>query len=404
MSPTPCVGIEELEGWRAQLDELLERLRPHAAQVRTYHRIGDYVRAALGKASRRNGWRIAEAAGDPTPYAMQHLVGKASWDVEGVREVTRGFVQEGLGEIKARVVDETGFLKKGTKSAGVERQYSGTAGRIENCQVGVFLASATSSGCAYVDAELYLPEKWTQDRARCREAGIPDEVEFQTKPQLARRMLERAQAAHGRVPWVLADEVYGKSGELRGWLEEQRQGYVVAVSCDLGVRQEGRKPRHPRRVDRVDQVVAELPAEAWQRLSAGEGSKGPRLYDWAWLEMDSSDLPPEWKRFVLARRSLEDPEEIAYYFVFAPAGITLQEVVKAAGLRWTIESGFEQAKQEVGLDEYEVRKWGGWYRYITLGLLAHAFLAVQRAQELEKGAPAPMGRREPPQRKAISFP
>jgi SRSO17 transposase len=346
-----------------------------------------HLEGVLGKAERRNAWQLAEAAGDENPYAMQHLLGRASWDVTGVREETRRYVREGLGsEIRARIVDESGFLKKGEKSAGVARQYSGTAGRVENCQIGVFLAYATTSGCAYVDAELYLPESWTTDRARCRAAGIPKDTLFQTKPQLAQRMLERAHAADGPVQWVLADEVYGRSQELRGWLEEQRQSYVLAVACNLKVRLAGQASKEARR---ADEVVAGLPAEAWQCLSAGEGSKGPRLYDWAWVEMESSDLPEGWKRFLVARRSLEDAEEIAYYFGFAPAALTLREAVEAAGLRWNIESGFEQAKQEVGLDEYEVRRWEGWRRFITLGLLAHAFLAVQRARaHAQKGAPA----------------
>jgi len=374
---------------------LHERLRPYAAQGRTHDRMRLHLEGVLGTTERKNGWHLAEAAGDQSPYAMQHLLGRASWDVVGVREETRRYVREGLGpEILARIVDESGFLKKGKKSAGVARQYSGTAGRVENCQVGVFLAYATASECAYVDAQLYLPESWTKDRARCRAAGIPDKVPFQTKPQLALRMLERAHAVDGPVRWVLADEVYGKSEELRRGLEAQRQSYVLAVSCNLGVRLAGQKAKE---ACRVDEVVAKLPAEAWQRLSAGEGSKGPRLYDWAWLEMECSDLPQEWKRFLLARRSLEKPEEIAYYFVYAPAAVTLQEAVEAAGLRWNIESGFEQAKQEVGLDEYEVRQWEGWNRFITLGLLAHAFLAVQRARaHAEKGAPAQRRRRNLP--------
>lgn len=386
MSPVP-VDLAQIEGWQAELYRLLERLRPYAAQDRTHKRIGLHVEGLLGPAERKNGWHLAEAAGDESPYAMQHLLGRASWDVAGVREETRRYVREGLGSaIRARIVDESGFLKKGKKSAGVARQYSGTAGRVENCQIGVFLAYATASECAYVDAELYLPESWTKDRARCNAAGVPKDVVFRSKPQLARQMLERAQKADGLVEWVLADEVYGKSQELRDWLEEQRQSYVLAVSCNLGVRLPGQKPKQARR---VDEVVAGFPGEAWQCLSAGEGSKGPRLYDWAWLEACSSDLPAEWKRFLLARRNLEDPKEIAYYFVFAPAALTLREAVEAAGLRWNIESGFEQAKQEVGLDEYEVRQWEGWHRFITLGLLAHAFLAVLRAQAREqKGAPA----------------
>lgn len=396
MSPASPVSVAQLEGWQAEFDRLHERLRPHAAQGRTHERMKLHLEGVLGKAERKNGWHLAEASGDTSPYGMQHLLGRSSWDVVGVREETRRYVREGLGSaIQARIVDESGFLKKGKKSAGVARQYSGTAGRVENCQIGVFLASATTSECAYVDAQLYLPESWTKDPERCRAAGIPKDVVFQTKPQLAQRMLERAHAADGPVPWVLADEVYGKSQELRRSLEERGQSYVLAVSCNLGVRLAGQKSKEARR---VDEVVAGLPAEAWQCLSAGEGSKGPRLYDWAWLETDSSDLPDEWKRFLLARRSLEDPTEIAYYFVFAPATVTLQEAVEAAGLRWNIESGFEQAKQEVGLDEYEVRKWEGWHRFITLGLLAHAFLAVQRARaRAEKGAPAWMYRGRAPQ-------
>jgi SRSO17 transposase len=386
MSPPLPEELAQIEGWREEFDRLHARLRPHTARSRTHEQMKLHLEGVLGKAERKNGWHLAEAAGDQSPYAMQHLLGRSSWDVEGVREETRRYVRAGLGPIRARIVDESGFLKKGTKSAGVARQYSGTAGRVENCQIGVFLAYATTSECAYVDAELYLPEAWTKDRERCREAGIPKEVEFQTKPQLALRMLERAHAVDGPVPWVLGDEVYGKSEELRRGLEGQKQGYVLAVSCNLSVRLAGRKARE---AQRVDQVVAGLSAEAWQCLSAGAGSKGPRLYEWAWLEMESSRLPAGWKRFLLARRSLEDAKEIAYYFVFAPATVTLQEVVEAAGLRWQIESGFEQAKQEVGLDEYEVRQWGGWRRFITLGLLAHAFLAVQRARaHAQKGAPA----------------
>lgn len=386
MSPPLSAELVQIGGWREEFDRLHARLRPHAARRRTHDQMKLHLEGVLGQAERRNGWHLAEAVGDRSPYAMQHLLGRSSWDVGGVREETRRYVREGLGQIRARIVDESGFLKKGTKSAGVARQYSGTAGRVENCQIGVFLAYATTSECAYVDAQLYLPEGWTKDQARCRAAGIPKDVGFQTKPQLAQRMLERAHAEDGPVPWVLGDEVYGTSKELRRALEERRQSYVLAVSCNVKVRLPGQKAYRARQ---VKDVVAGLPAETWQCLSAGEGSKGPRLYDWAWLEAESSDLPGEWKRFMLARRSLEDAEEIAYYFVFAPAAVTLQETVEAAGLRWNIESGFEQAKQEVGLDEYEVRQWEGWHRFITLGLLAHAFLAVQRARaRTKKGASA----------------
>jgi SRSO17 transposase len=386
MPPPLSEELEQLEGWREEFDRLHARLRPHAARSRTHEQMKLHLQGVLGKAERKNGWHLAEAAGDASPYAMQHLLSRSSWDVEGVREETRRYVREGFEQILAWIVDESGFLKKGTKSAGVARQYSGTAGRVENCQIGVFLAYATRSECAYVDAQLYLPADWMKDPERCREAGIPKSVEFQTKPQLALQMLERAHEVDGPVPWVLGDEVYGKSEELRRGLEGRKQGYVLAVSCNLSVRLPGRKARE---AQRVDQVVAGLAVGAWQCLSAGAGSKGPRLYDWAWLEMESSRLPAGWKRFLLARRSLADADDIAYYFVFAPGAVMLQEVVEAAGLRWHIESGFEQAKQEVGLDEYEVRQWGGWQRFIALGLLAHAFLAVQRARAgAKKGAPA----------------
>ena len=388
MSPIAS-EVAQVEGWQEAFNRLHGRLRPHAAQTRTHERMRLHLEGVLGKAERRNGWHLAEAAGDGSPYAMQHLLGRASWDVAGVREETRRYVREELGPaIRARIVDETGFLKKGMKSAGVARQYSGTAGRVENCQIGVFLAYATSSECAYVDARLYLPESWTKDPARCRAAGIPRDTVFRTKPQLALEMLRRAHTADGLVEWVLADEIYGSYQDLRGWLEEQGQSYVLSISCNLGVRLPGWKRRQQRR---ADEIVAELPDEAWCRLSAGEGSKGPRVYDWAWLEMESTGPAAGWKRFLLARRSVQSPEKIAYYLVFAAATRTLQEIVEAAGLRWNIESGFEQAKQEVGLDEYEVRQWEGWSRFMTLGLLAHAFLAVQRARaHAEKGAPAGM--------------
>lgn len=233
MSPPLPEELTQIEGWRDEFDRLHVRLRPHAAWSRTHEQMKLHLQGVLGKAERKNGWHLAQAAGDADPYAMQHLLSRSSWDVEGVREEIRRYVREGLEEILARIVDESGFLKKGTKSAGVARQYSGTAGRVENCQMGVFLAYATTSECAYVDAQLYLPQDWTKDPERCREAGIPKGVEFQTKPQLALRMLERAHEVDGPVPWMLGDEVYGKSEELRRSLESREQGYVLAVSCNL---------------------------------------------------------------------------------------------------------------------------------------------------------------------------
>ena len=253
------------------------------------------------------------------------------------------------------------------------RQYSGTAGRRENSQVGVFLGYASPKGYAFIDRALYLPEEWTSDRVRCREAGIPDEVEFATKGELAKRMLARAFAADVPAEWVVGDTVYGYD-ELRIWLDEQQKNYVLAVPETHTVWVQGRQQP-------VGLLAALLPAESWMVLSAGEGSKGSRLYEWAWLQLpDETDGPRERARFLLIRRSLADPAKRAYYRVAGPAQTTLPAVVLVAGSRWKIEEGYEQAKGEVGLDQYEVRTWRAWYRYITLALLAYAALVVVQGQ------------------------
>jgi SRSO17 transposase len=271
------------------------------------------------------------------------------------------------------VVDETGFVKKGKKSAGVARQYSGTAGRRENSQIGVFLLYASTQGYAFIDRALYLPEEWTGDRVRCREAGIPDEVGFATKGELAQQMLARAFAAGVPADWVLGDTIYGYD-EMRMVLEQQQQNYVLAVPETHTVWVQGRQQP-------VGLLAALLPQEAWVVLSAGEGSKGPRLYEWAWLLLPAeTKAPGTHARWVLMRRSLVDPSERAYYRVYGPTTITLPEVVQVTGSRWRIEEGYEQAKGEVGLDQYEVRTWRAWYRYVTLALLAYAALVVMRGQ------------------------
>ena len=338
----------------------------------------------LGGAERRNGWHLAEAAGEQTPYGMQRLVASASSEAEQVRDDLQQYVREHLESPDAvLILDETGFLNKGTKSAGVARQYSGTAGRIENCQIGVFLAYAAPEGVALIDRALYLPTAWAEDHARCREAGIPDEVGFAAKPQLARQMLERAFAAGLPHRWIKADEIYGQDRRLRLWLEEREQPFVLAVSSQ-------EEPwiwwdKASRQI-RVDQIAPQVPEEGWHRLSAGSGSKGERLYAWALVELFRWGTQPGTHR-LLVRHSLENPEERAYYVVFSPRGASLQALVWVAGSRWAIEIAFEAAKQEVGLDQYEVRKWAAWYLFITLAMFAHAFLAVQRARA-EKGDPA----------------
>lgn len=276
------------------------------------------------------------------------------------------------------VVDETGFVKKGGHSAGVQRQYSGTAGRIENSQIGVFLCYAGHGGSAFIDRELYLPQSWIDDPSRCKAAGIPDTIKFATKPQLARHMLERALNAGVPCGWVTGDEVYGGDRHLRLWLESREQPFVLAVAKNEPLWWQG-----PTCV-RADKIAESLPARAWRRLSAGAGAKGERLYDWALTPLWRLQITPDERRFghyLLVRRSLDERREHAYYVVYAPRRkATRQTLVSVAGRRWEIEIGFEAAKGECGLDQYEVRRWQGWYRHITLALLAHAMLAVLRVR------------------------
>jgi SRSO17 transposase len=356
------------------LADLLMRIGSHFGRAEVRKRVGRYVQGLLAEVSRKNGWQMAEALGEANAHGVQRLLEEADWDEEAVRDELRTYVIEQLGEPGGiLVVDETGFVKKGKKSAGVARQYSGTAGRRENSQVGVFLSYASSKGAAFIDRALYLPQEWTQDRVRCREAGIPDAVAFATKGDLAQQMLTRAFAAGVPAEWVVGDTVYGYE-ELRLWLEAQQKHYVLAVPETHQVWLQG----HPQP---VGLLAALLPEEAWVVLSAGEGSKGPRLYEWAWLQLpDETEAASQRARWVLIRRSLSDRSERAYYRVSGPATTTLAAVVQVTGSRWKIEEGYEQAKGEVGLDQYEVRMWRAWYRYMTLALVAYAALVVMRAQ------------------------
>ena len=367
------------------LAQLSERIAPRFKRAEVRKRVGRYLRGLLASVERKNGWQMAEELAEPNAHGVQRLLAEADWDEEVVRDDLRSYVIEHLGEAGGMlVIDETGFLKKGKKSAGVARQYSGTAGRRENSQVGVFLVYSSPKGAAFIDRALYLPEEWTSDRVRCREAGIPDEVEFATKGELAKRMLARAFAANVPAEWVIGDTVYGYD-ELRIWLDEQKKNYVLAVPETHTVWVQGRQQP-------VGLLAALLPAESWVVLSAGEGSKGPRLYAWAWLQLPTeTDGPQERARFLLIRRSLADPDKRAYYRVAGPAQTTLPKVVRVAGSRWKIEEGYEHAKGEVGLDQYEVRTWRAWYRYMTLALLAYAALVVMQGQArtLEKKGEKP---------------
>ena len=366
-----------VEGWAGRLDELMTSVNGCFGRSELRGRAVAYVRGLLGSVERKNGWQMAEHAGDASPFGVQRLLGRASWNADGVRDELVRYAQQHLlaeGEGGVLVVDETGFLKKGHKSCGVQRQYSGTAGRIENCQIGVFLALVGSRGRCLIDRELYLPRDWCDDKERRAEAHVPQEVEFKTKPQLAMTMLRRALDAGLKPAWVLGDEVYGE-WRMRRMLEEQGVPYVLAVTSQQRLWSGFEQVR----VDKLAEGVAE---EHWHRLSCGEGSKGSRLYDWAaarfGIPTDSGHL--EW---LLVRRGIEEPHARAYYLCCAPPDVGPAELAIAAGKRWGIESCFEAAKQETGLDEYEVRSWIGWYRHITLSMLALAFLAAVRAEASE---------------------
>lgn len=340
-----------------------------------------YMAALIGQAERKNCWQIAEDAGDETPDGMQRLLRKARWDADEVRDDLRNYVVEYLAEPDGvLIVDETGFIKKGKKSVGVQRQYTGTTGKIDNCQIGVFLSYFTNKGKAFIDRELYLPEVWAEDKARREEADVPIKVKFATKPELAKRMLKRAFKAGVPSKWVTGDEVYGNNLELRRWLEKNKHPYVLAVALNQCVMWWTLKPMS------VNKLMTGMSPCKWKRMSAGAGSKGERIYDWAWMSLPTRGqrIPKGFGKWVLIRRSITNPDEIAYYLAFGPEKTSFQEVVEVAGRRWGIEVAFEEAKGEAGLDEYEVRKWDSWYRHITLSLMAHAYLAVKRFVENEK--------------------
>jgi SRSO17 transposase len=364
---------KRLSGWKRELLRSHDRIAGLFARSEARERSLSYLQGLLSHCERKNGWQLAEWMGEAAPYRVQHLLDRARWDADAARDQLRDYVLEELSSPDAVLItDETGFLKKGLHSVGVKRQYTGTAGRIENSQVGVFLCYASNRGAALVDRELYLPEEWAADVERRRAAAVPEETEFATKPELARRMIARALKAGAPCNWVAADEVYGNNSKLRQWLEERRLGYVLAIASD----QRMRWPDHEQR--RVDTIAQSLPNLAWERISAGSGSKGERLYDWTMISGWQED---GWNHGLLVRRSIEEKPEYAYYRFYAPTSkTTLKTLVRVAGQRWQIEQSFQTAKGECGLDHYEVRHWQGWYRHITLAMLVHAVLAILRAR------------------------
>jgi SRSO17 transposase len=405
--------VVDLAGWVSRLDAVVGLIGSRFGRSEPRARVGAYVRGLLAGLERKNGWTLAEHAGAVSPDGMQRLLRTADWDVDGVRDDVRDYVLDGLGDPGAGdgdsgagvfIADDTGFVKKGRRSAGVQRQYTGTSGKIDNCQLGVFLAYATGRGHALVDRELYLPATWTEDRDRCAAAGIPEETEFATKPELVVRMLERVEAAGRLRGWFTADEAFGQNPGLRDWLSAHQVPYVLAtrnddlLTCPDGHREQAKVLATLAGVDSAGRID---PA-AWERRSLGYGAHGERVYDWTAIALDPAGLPDGWGHWLLVRQQTEPTAdqiaagktvpERAYYRCAGPATTPLRELIRVAGTRWAIEECFQTAKNEAGLDHYQVRTWRAWYAHITLAMLAAGWLAVTRAHEhqadqIEKGDP-----------------
>jgi SRSO17 transposase len=365
-----CHSVEQA-GWWSLFDQVTGRIAGRFVRVEPRRTARLFLLGLLSGVERKNCWSLAEQAGLTDPQPMQRLLREAVWDADAVRDDVRDLVVEHLGTPGAvLVVDETGFLKKGERSVAVQRQYTGTAGRIENAQVAVFLAYACPTGRALIDRRIYLPASWSEDRERCAAAGVPEQVSFATKPRLALRMIEQARAAGVPASFVAGDEVYGNDPALRDGIKALGLGYVLAVACDHRITVHGRIRR------RVDQIATDLPPGAWQRSSAGLGSKGPRYYDWAWIDAENDAGAGH---SVLIRRN-NATGELAFYRCYSPAPTTMAALVKVAGTRWMVEECFQTAKGQVGLDHYQVRGWTPWHRHITLAMLAQAFLAIAAAR------------------------
>src|SRR3954447_17020036 len=379
-----------LELWALSLREVKSRMRPLFAQERAALNAGLFVDGLLGDERRKTGWMRAEAAGDPGPWRQQAVLGRSRWDADALRDLVRDYVVATLAVPDAvLVIDETGFLKQGTSSCGVQRQYTGSAGKITNCQIGVFAAYVSDRGHAFIDRQLYLPRSWAADQPdRRRAAHVPDDVRFATKPAIAVAMIERALKAGVSFAWVAADSIYGV-GEVETALRHAGKGYVLGVAGTHPFWSWGKAPV----AGTAEEIARGLPASAWVRLSAGDGTKGPRLYDWAYLELADLEAeevgcpePGTWTRGLLVRRSLSDAG-LAYFTTWCPAGTPLEVLVGVEGRRWAIEDAFETAKNELGLDHNETRSWHGWHRHVSLVMLAFAMLATIRHKANQQPPP-----------------
>ena len=370
-----------LELWASSLRDVKARMRGLFLQERVAASAGLFLDGLLGDERRKTGWMRAEAAGDPGPWRQQGILGRTPWDADALRDIVRDYVTETLGADDAvLVIDETGFLKQGKASCGVSRQYTGSAGKITNCQIGVFAAYVSARGHAFIDRALYLPKGWTDDRARMARCHVPADKTFATKPALAVQMIERAIAADVPFAWVAADSVYGV-GDIEQVLRRTGKGYVLGVKSDHHF---GSWSDKPAVAGRADEIAQELDPAAWQRLSAGEGTKGARLHDWAYFELADLDAAEYnearsgmWTRGLLIRRNIADGD-LAFFTTWCPAGTTIEALVVVEGHRWAIEDSFETTKNELGLDHNETRSWHGWHRHVSLVMLAFAMMAVIR--------------------------
>ena len=370
-----------LELWASSLRDVKARIRPLFSQERVAVSAGKFLDGLLGNEPRKTGWMRAEAAGDSGPWRQQAILGRGRWDADALREIVREYALETLAEETAvLVVDETGFLKQGKASCGVVRQYTGSAGKITNCQIGVFASYVSHHGDAFIDRELYLPKEWTDDADRLKAAHVPDEVGFATKPQIARQMIARALAAKVPFAFVAADSVYG-TGDIETMLRKAGKGYVLGVAANHVFRSWGKKQLIGGTAAKIAQS---LPKSAWRRLSSGEGTKGPRLHDWAYLELADLDvaqynstLTGEWTRGLLIRRNIADGA-MAFFSTWCPKGTPAKKLIAVEGRRWAIEDSFESAKNELGLDHNESRSWHGWHRHVSLVMLAFAMMAAIR--------------------------
>jgi SRSO17 transposase len=382
------VAIEQmLELWCVELRQVKADLQSLFAHPSVATSAAAFLDGVLGPERRKTGWMRAEAAGDPGPWRQQAVLGRSHWDADALRDMVRDYALETLAAPEAvLVIDETGFLKQGRSSCGIGRQYTGSAGKITNCQIGVFAAYVSGQGCALIDRQLYLPKDWTASPERRRAAHVPEAVGFLTKPEIAAAMIERALAAGVPFAWVTTDTIYGV-GRIEMLLRRSGKGYVLGAHATDQFSSWIDKPEV---AGTAEQIAQELAPGAWKRLSAGDGTKGPRLYDWAYVELAdldaaeySEDLSGLWTRGLLIRRTIAD-EDLAFFSTWCPAGTSLEELVRVEGQRWAIEDAFETAKTELGLTHNETRSWHGWHRHVSLVMLAFAMLAVvrQRANTL----------------------